>query len=100
MIPKAIFEQTLLGFFAPIREYLLEDGISEVLVNGPDAVYIEKKGKLQLTDAKFANEEAILSGLRNLAQYVGRVFDAQHPVLEARLPDGSRVEAVMTPAAP
>jgi pilus assembly protein CpaF len=100
MISKEIFEQTLMGFFAPIREYLIEDGISEVLVNGPNLIYIEKKGRLQLTDAKFANQEELISGLRNLAQYVGRPFDNQHPILEGRMPDGSRVEAVMAPAAP
>ena len=100
MIPRAIFEHTLLGFFAPIRRFLDDDGVSEVLINGPDTIYVERRGLLERTDARFASREALVAALRNLAQYVGRGFDERHPVLEARLPDGSRVEAVMHPAAP
>lgn len=99
MIPKPIFEQTLLGFFSPVRAYLEEDGISEVMINGPSEIFIERKGCLQRTTARFSSAEELMSGLRNLAQYVGRPFDAERPILEARLPDGSRVEAVMFPAA-
>jgi pilus assembly protein CpaF len=99
MIPKALFEETLLGFLAPVRPYLERDGITEIMINGPTEIYIESKGRLELTDARFESREALMSALRNLAQYVGRPFDEERPILEARLPDGSRVEAVMTPAA-
>ena len=99
LIPKAIFEQTLIGFFSPVRQYLELDGISEVMINGPHDIYIERKGCLEKIPARFSSQEELMSGLRNLAQYVGRPFDEERPILEARLPDGSRVEAVMRPAA-
>jgi len=99
MIPKALFDQTLLGFFGPVRRYLEEDGITEVMINGPFDVYIEKRGKIEKTDARFAGVEELMSALRNVAQYVGRPLDEERPVLEAHLPDGSRLEAIIPPAA-
>lgn len=100
MIPKDVFEQTLLKFFEPIKPFLDDASVSEVMINGPDQIYVERKGKLILTNAKFHNQEALIAGLRNLAQFVGRHVDEHRPILEGRLPDGSRVEAVMPPAAP
>ncbi len=100
MIPREIFVQSLMGFFAPIAPYLREEGVTEVMINGHKTIYIERRGSIERTPAQFSSEEALLSGLRNLAQFVGRPFDESHPVLEAHLPDGSRVEAIMPPAAP
>ncbi|MFO0685746.1 MAG: CpaF family protein [Sandaracinus sp.] len=97
---KDVYEQTLLKFFEPIKPFLDDASVSEVMINGPSQIYIERKGKLTLTSAKFANREALLAALRNLAQFVGRHVDEQRPILEGRLPDGSRVEAVLPPAAP
>ena len=70
------------------------------MINGPNQIFIERKGKLYITDARFPTREALIAALRNLAQYVGRHVDHHRPILEGRLPDGSRVEAVMPPAAP
>lgn len=98
MIPNEVFEQTLLGFLAPVRVYLEDDTVSEVMINGPDEVYIERRGKLELTDAKFPSEHALASAVRNVAQYVGKTVSEDHPLLDARLPDGSRVCAVLPPA--
>jgi pilus assembly protein CpaF len=100
VIPKDVFEQTLLNFFSPIRPFLDDPSVSEVMINGPNQIYIERKGKLMLTQAKFSSRDALTAALRNLAQYVGRHVDEYRPILEARLPDGSRVEAVLPPAAP
>ncbi len=100
MIPKEVYEETLLSFLAPIRPYLDDAKVSEIMINGPDQIFIEKGGKLILTDARFASHEALLSALRNMAQYVGKMIDEDHPILEARLPDGSRIEAIIPPAAP
>ena len=100
MIPVEVYEQTLLGFLAPIVPLLEEPGVSEVMINGPHEVFVERGGKLFRTDRRFADEQALLTALRNLAQYVGRPLDQEHPILEARLPDGSRVEAVLPPVAP
>lgn len=99
-IPREVFEETLLEFLAPVRVYLDDPTVSEVMINGPGQIFVERKGKLELTDARFANREALMSALRNLAQFVGKHVDETRPILEARLPDGSRVEAVLPPVAP
>ncbi len=100
MIPKAIYEQTLLSHFAPIRPYLDDAAVSEVMINGPDQIYIERKGQLELVDARFPSREALMAALRNVSQYIGKLVDEEHPILEGRLPDGSRIEAVLPPANP
>jgi pilus assembly protein CpaF len=100
VIPKNVFEETLLQFFAPIRPYLDDTSVSEIMINGPDQIYIERKGMLELVPAKFASREALLAALRNLSQYVGKYVDETRPILEGRLPDGSRVEALIPPVAP
>jgi pilus assembly protein CpaF len=100
MIPKDVFEQTLLNFLAPIKPFLDDPTVSEVMINGPDQIFVERRGKLTLTQAKFTSRDALVAALRNLAQFVGRHVDEHRPILEARLPDGSRVEAVLPPAAP
>lgn len=100
MIPKEIFEETLLQFFSPIRPYLDDPTVSDIMINGPNQIFVEKKGKLHLTPAKFENREALMAALRNAAQFVGKHVDEMRPILEGRLPDGSRVEAVLPPAAP
>ena len=100
MIPKNVFEETLLQFFAPIRPYLDDTTVSEIMINGPDQIYIERRGMLELVPAKFSSREALLAALRNLSQYVGKYVDETRPILEGRLPDGSRVEALIPPVAP
>ena len=100
MIPKEIFEETLLQFFAPIKKHLDDPAVSDIMINGPNQIYDEKKGILHLSDAKFESKEALIAALRNAAQFVGKHIDEERPILEGRLPDGSRIEAVLPPAAP
>jgi pilus assembly protein CpaF len=100
VIPKHVFEQTLLQFFEPIVPFLDDAAVSEVMINGPDQIYIERRGKLELTGARFTTREALMSALRNLSQYVGKPVSEERPILEGRLPDGSRVEALFPPVAP
>jgi pilus assembly protein CpaF len=99
-IPDYVFAQTLKSLFEPIRFLLEDDTVSEILINGHDEIYIERRGTLARADQRFASEYELLAALRNLSQYVGRAVGEQLPILEARLPDGSRVEAVVPPAAP
>ena len=99
-IPKEVFEETLLQFLAPIRPFLDDPSVSDIMINGPDQIYVEKKGQLHLTGARFETREALVAALRNAAQYVGKHVDELKPILEGRLPDGSRIEAVLPPAAP
>ena len=86
-------------FFAPVQEYLQDDDVSEILINGPGQIFIERKGKLASVSAKFANEQSLQAAVINVARSVGRFFDKDNPRLDARLPDGSRVHAVIPPLA-
>jgi len=99
MIPKQLFERSLLDFFAPIRRFLDDPEVTEVMINGPSDVFVEREGRLTRTGAAFGTTQDLEAALRNLAQYVGRHFGPDRPILEARFPDGSRVEAIMAPAA-
>ena len=98
IIPKEVFEETLLQFLAPIRPYLDDPAVSDIMINGPFQIYVEKKGQLHLTPARFETREALVAALRNAAQYVGKHIDELKPILEGRLPDGSRIEAILPPA--
>jgi pilus assembly protein CpaF len=99
-VPSHIFEQTLSELFAPVASLLADDEVNEVLINGYDEVYVERAGLLEWSGSKFPSDYALMSALRNLSQYVGRELSERRPILEARLPDGSRVEAVIPPASP
>jgi len=92
-----VFEDSVGTFLSPVKEYLADDSVTEVLINGPSEVFIEKKGLLERTSAKFLDEQALQAAVRNIAQFVGRRIDEENPILDARLPDGSRVAAVLPP---
>jgi pilus assembly protein CpaF len=100
MITTQIFEQTIQQFFEPVAGFLADPTVSEIMINGPRQIYVERAGKLELTSARFASEEALMAALRNLSQYVGKPLSEQRPILEGRFPDGSRVEALIPPVAP
>lgn len=93
----SVFEDSVATFLATVKAYLDDDTVSEVLVNGPSEIFIERRGKLEKVDAKFKDEQALQAAVRNIAQFVGRTIDKDNPTLDARLPDGSRVAAVLPP---
>ena len=84
-------------FLQPVAAYLEDESVSEILINGPEQVYIERAGKLEEVPARFVSESALKAAANNIAKSVGRILDEAHPRLDARLPDGSRVHAVMPP---
>ncbi len=92
-----VFEDSVGTFLSPVKDYLADEAVSEVLVNGPSEIFIERKGLLEKTEAKFMDEQALQAAVRNIAQFVGRRIDDENPILDARLPDGSRVAAVIPP---
>jgi pilus assembly protein CpaF len=100
VIPREVYEETLLQFFAPIRPFLDDPTVSEIMINGPDQIFIERKGRLYKTEARFDSRESLIAVLRNAAQFVGKQVDETRPILEGRLPDGSRIEALIPPVAP
>ncbi len=97
MSREAIFEASVDYFLSPIGPFLEDDTITEVMVNRFDKIYIERAGKLEKTTARFESEDALLSAILNVAQWVGRRIDQENPILDARLPDGSRVHAILPP---
>jgi pilus assembly protein CpaF len=86
----------LIGF-GPIQTFLDDPGISEVMVNGPNLVFIEREGVLIETDVKFDNEAHVLRIINRMIHPLGKRLDSDTPTVDARLPDGSRVNAVVPP---
>ncbi len=88
----------LMGF-GPMQQ-LIDDGtISEIMVNGPNRVYVEQKGKLKVSPVTFANNDHLLRVIDRIIRPLGRRVDRKWPLVDARLPDGSRVNAVIPPCA-
>ncbi len=94
---EQVYEATLAHFLAPVRHFLLDSNVSEVMINGPDEVYVERAGCLYQTEAGFGSEQLLLAAARNMAEFVGRPLDAGHPAMDGRLPDGSRIHVIMPP---
>jgi pilus assembly protein CpaF len=79
-------------------EYLIElDDITEIMVNGPNYVYVERKGELYRTDTAFADDAQVMGAIERIVSPLGRRIDESSPMVDARLPDGSRVNAVIPP---
>jgi pilus assembly protein CpaF len=89
--------ETILPFLKPIEHLILDDTISEVMVNGADSVFIEKGGYLQPVAGVSLSEKALLVAVKNIARRLGGDISESHPILDSRLPDGSRVAAVIPP---
>lgn len=83
----------------PLEPLLNDPTISDILVNNHETVYVERKGKLELTNTKFNNEEHLLRIIEKIVSRIGRRVDESSPMVDARLPDGSRVNAIIPPLA-
>ena len=83
----------------PLEELLADDTVSEIMVNGPDKVYIERGGRLQLSDCQFTDDASVLSVIERIIAPLGRRCDESQPYVDARLADGSRVNAIIAPLA-
>lgn len=98
MSRETIFAASVEYFLGPIMPFLRDPAVSEVMVNRHDQIYIEKGGRLTKTDVQFPSEDALQSAVHNVAQWVGRRIDESQPVMDARLPNGSRVHVILPPA--
>lgn len=85
--------------YGPITPFLSDPDISEVMVNGPYQIYVEKKGMLIKTNAFFRDDEHVLQVIERIVAPLGRRIDESMPMVDARLPDGSRVNAIIPPLA-
>jgi pilus assembly protein CpaF len=83
--------------FGPLEILLADDGVSEIMVNGPKKIYIESKGKLTLSEVTFQDDEHAMRVLYRIVAPLGRRVDESSPMVDARLPNGSRVNAVIRP---
>ncbi len=97
-IPDSVFHETLNSFLHPVQHLLDDASVSEILINNHQEVYCEQGGQLHLTDVKFSSVTDLEGLCQNLAQFVGKSISNEHPFLEGRLPDGSRVSIVIPPA--
>ncbi|QBG48015.1 FHA domain-containing protein [Verrucomicrobia bacterium S94] len=94
-LAKEIFDEAVgLG---PLEDLLEDDTVTEIMVNGPSQVYVERAGKLELTDCTFINETSVHSVIERIVSPIGRRIDESQPYVDARLADGSRVNAVIHP---
>lgn len=94
IVKKAIDE--IVGF-GPISKLIEKEEVTEIMVNGPDLVYVEISGKLQKSDVKFRNSEQLMQVIEKIVSPLGRRIDESSPMVDARLPDGSRINAVIPP---
>ena len=85
--------------FGPINRLIRDPSISEIMVNGPQNVYVEKKGRLVLTDVVFKDDQHVMRVIEKIVAPLGRRIDESSPMVDARLPDGSRVNAIIPPLA-
>jgi pilus assembly protein CpaF len=86
--------------YGPIEQYFSDPQISEIMVNGPSQVFIEKNGQMILTDMAFDNNEHVRFAINHIINPMGRFISSKHPLIDSRLPDGSRVNAVIPPVSP
>lgn len=81
----------------PLESLLADDSVTEIMVNGPSRVYVERNGKLQLSGMQFIDAESVMSVISRIVAPLGRRIDESQPYVDARLPDGSRVNAIIPP---
>ena len=94
-LEKEIYDEALrLG---PLEDFLADDEISEIMVNGPSQVYVERKGRIELSPQSFMDDESVMGVIERIVSPIGRRIDENQPYVDARLPDNSRVNAIIAP---
>ena len=94
-LEREVFNEALrLG---PLEDLLADDSVTEIMVNGPHRVYVERGGKIQLTDLQFLDDASVMAIIERIVSPIGRRIDESQPYVDARLADGSRVNAIIPP---
>ncbi|MEI6646392.1 MAG: ATPase, T2SS/T4P/T4SS family [bacterium] len=94
-LEKEIYDEAMrLG---PLEDFLADDSITEIMVNGPNQVFVERKGKIELTNQTFMDDESVMGVIERIVSPIGRRIDESQPYVDARLQDGSRVNAIIAP---
>ena len=94
LVKEVVDEAVGLG---PLEDFLADDSVDEIMVNGWERVYIERHGKIVLTEKQFTSNEQVLAVIRRILAPIGRRVDESSPMVDARLADGSRVNAIIPP---
>jgi len=94
-LTKEVFDEAVgLG---PLEDLLDDETVTEIMVNGPEQIYVERGGKLEVTERNFIDDDSVLSVIERIVSPIGRRIDESQPYVDARLPDGSRVNAIIPP---
>jgi pilus assembly protein CpaF len=96
LVEATLWEIVGLG---PLEPFLQDETVSEIMANGPDQVFVERDGRIQATEARFRDAEHLLQTIQKIVAPLGRHIDEASPMVDARLPDGSRVNAIIPPLA-
>ncbi len=99
MDSKTLYMESTRHFLAPIQSLLDDEEVADILINGPDTIYYERKGILHLSDCHFPSVRLLMAAAINIAEYSNRRIDPAHHSMDGRLPDGSRVHIIVPPAA-
>ncbi len=99
MSNHTLFSQTIGHYLSPIRSYLDDPEVTEVMINRFDEIYIESQGKLHRTASRFVDEEQYQAAVNNILQFTGKSLSDEQPLVDTRLPDGSRVHVAKSPCA-
>ena len=93
------FMESVGTLLSPIKKFLADPSITEIMINGHEEIFVEIKGKIHKSELKFPSEDSLVAAIRNISQFVGKPISTTEPILDARLPDGSRICAVIPPCA-
>ncbi len=93
------FSATVRQFLAPVLSFLDDPDVSEIMINAPDEIWVERGGKVEKIDAKFESKDALMSAVNNIGQFSNRRISEENPRMDARLPDGSRIHVLLPPCA-
>jgi pilus assembly protein CpaF len=99
MAKADIYAATIEHYLQPIRPFLDDPAVAEVMINGPQDIFIERDGGLEKTDAAFTDREAYHAAVNNILQYTCQSYSDETPLVDSRLPDGSRVHVAKEPCA-
>jgi pilus assembly protein CpaF len=96
---RDIFARTVGHYLTPIKPFLEDPAVTEVMINQPDDIYVERDGRVQRVEAAFADQEAYEAAVNNILQYTGKSLGQDAALMDSRLPDGSRVHVARPPCA-
>ena len=97
MSRASIFEATVEHFLEPIMPFIRDPDVTEIMINCAEEIYVEKQGRLIRTTVSFPSEIALRSAVNNVLQYTGKRISDDHPLVDSRLPDGSRIHVILPP---